>query len=81
MSNIAKHAYATQVSVDLDVDVNEIVMTISDNGVGIKSSDTYKANSFGLRGMQERVVALNGTFNVEQLDKQGTVISIRLPVK
>jgi signal transduction histidine kinase len=81
MSNIAKHANATYVAVDMTADDNEIVLKISDNGVGIKSSDTLKTNSFGLRGMRERVTALNGTFNVAESDKQGTVITIRLPAE
>lgn len=81
MSNIAKHAKATHVSVDLGAFAHDIILTISDNGVGIKSSDTLKSNSFGLRGMRERVTALHGTFAVQQSNKQGTVITIKLPVE
>ncbi len=80
MSNIAKHAHATKVSLDLTVHTKEIVMTISDNGMGIKASDTFKANSFGLRGMQERVVALHGSFNIDQFGERGTVITVKLPI-
>jgi len=81
MSNIAKHAKATHASVDLSTSANEIIMTISDDGVGIKPSDALKANSFGLRGMQERVAALNGSFNIAKSGKQGTCITIRLPIE
>lgn len=81
MSNIAKHAKATLVMVDLSADNHEIVLTISDNGVGIKSSDTLKSNSFGLRGMRERVTALHGTFKVTESNKQGTTIIIRIPAE
>jgi signal transduction histidine kinase len=56
-------------------------LTITDNGVGIKSSDTLKTTSFGLRGMRERVAALHGTFKVQQSNKQGTMIIIKLPVE
>ena len=84
MSNISKHAKATSVSVDLNASAHAVVMTISDNGVGIKSSDMLKVNSFGLRGMQERVTALHGSFNIAKSSKhgqKGTVITLRLPVK
>jgi signal transduction histidine kinase len=81
MSNIAKHANATHVDVDLSAFTHDIILTITDNGVGIKSSDTLKSTSFGLRGMRERVAALHGTFNVQQSNKQGTVISIKLPAE
>jgi signal transduction histidine kinase len=81
MSNIAKHAKASSVQLDLRVNVDEIVMTIGDNGVGIKPSDTLKVNSFGLRGMQERVIALRGSFDVTEYNDTGTVISIKLPIE
>jgi signal transduction histidine kinase len=81
LSNIAKHANASHVVVDLTADAHDVVMTISDDGIGIKSSDTLKIDSFGLRGMRERVTALQGTFNVTQSKKQGTVVSIRLPTE
>lgn len=80
MSNIAKHADATKVSLDLTALAKEIVMTISDNGLGIKTSDTFKANSFGLRGMQERVAALHGSFNIDQFGERGTVVTVKLPI-
>lgn len=79
MSNIVKHAHATHVEVDLNAGRNDIVLTISDNGVGIKSSDALKINSFGLLGMRERATALQGSFNVTQSTEQGTVITLTIP--
>jgi signal transduction histidine kinase len=84
MSNISKHAKATSVSVDLNASEHEIVMTISDNGVGIKAGDTLKVNSFGLRGMQERVAALHGSFNISKPNKhgkKGTTLTLSLPIE
>lgn len=80
MSNIAKHAGAKKVRLDIGALAKEIVLTISDDGVGIKSSDTFKANSFGLRGMQERVAALQGSFSIDQTGGCGTVVTVRLPI-
>ena len=81
MSNIAKHAKASHVDVDLSARSNDIILTITDNGVGIKSSDPLKSTSFGLRGMRERVSALHGTFSVKQSTKQGTVITVKVPAE
>jgi signal transduction histidine kinase len=81
MSNIAKHAKASSVHIDLNSTHNEIVMTISDNGVGIKPSDTLKANSFGLRGMQERVTSLRGSFEIAESNEPGTIVTITLPIE
>jgi two-component system sensor histidine kinase UhpB len=82
LSNIAKYANATQVNVDLSASANEVVMSISDDGVGIKADDKLKANSFGLRGMQERAIALHGSFRISKPveTKNGTVITVKLPI-
>ncbi|MDP2152609.1 MAG: histidine kinase [Methylotenera sp.] len=81
MSNIAKHANATAVNVELNLHYGEIIMKISDNGVGIDFADTYKPNSFGLRGMQERVAALYGSFDIDKLAEKGTAITVTLPIE
>jgi two-component system, NarL family, sensor histidine kinase UhpB len=82
MSNIAKYAQATEVHVDLNATDHEVVMTISDNGVGIKSDDKLKTDSFGLRGMQERAIALHGSFRISKPieTQQGTMITVKLPI-
>ena len=82
MSNIAKYAQATEVNVNLNQLANEVEMNVTDNGVGIKPADKLKDNSFGLRGMQERVAALNGHFKISRLrgDKQGTSVNVKLPI-
>jgi len=79
--NIAKHAQAKLVKVDLRADKEHITLHIDDNGVGISPSDMLKAESYGLRGMSERVVALNGTFNIQRGDKKGTVLVVTLPIE
>ena len=83
MSNIAKHAKAKHASVELSTTADEIVLKISDDGVGIHSGDVLKANSFGLRGMHERVAALNGSLAISKpsADKPGTVLTFKLPVQ
>jgi two-component system, NarL family, sensor histidine kinase UhpB len=82
MSNIAKYAQATEVSVDLNASDNEVVMMISDNGIGIKPNDKLKTDSFGLRGMQERAIAMHGSFRISKpiASRQGTVITVKLPI-
>lgn len=85
MSNIAKHAKAKRASVELSTTDSEITMTIRDDGVGISSGDVLKTNSFGLRGMHERVAALNGSLTIgkaaDMSGKSGTLLTIRLPVQ
>lgn len=79
MSNIAKYAEATRVDIALLFGKNEIKLYITDDGIGITVGDTMKPNAFGLRGMQERVDALQGTLLIEKATDNGTNIIVTLP--
>lgn len=79
MSNIAKHAHAQNVTVSLNRERDGLVMTIADDGVGLQGGDVLKSNSFGLRGMNERVIAVNGEFSIENGEHAGTQITVKLP--
>ena len=79
MSNIAKYAKATRVDVALLFGKQEIKMYITDDGIGINPGDVMKPNAFGLRGMEERVIALQGKFSIEKASDKGTNITVTLP--
>jgi two-component system, NarL family, sensor histidine kinase UhpB len=79
MSNIAKYAKATRVDVALLFGKEDIKMYVTDDGVGINPGDVMKPNAFGLRGMEERVVALQGKFSIEKVSDKGTNIIVTLP--
>lgn len=80
MSNIAKYAKAFHVDVQLQVSTTEVALRIEDDGIGIQPGDLIKKNSFGLRGMQERVTALGGQFSIAKMDDYGTVINVKLQI-
>lgn len=82
LSNIAKYAKATSVEISLSATDDEVMMQVVDNGVGINDVDKLKTNSFGLRGMQERVTALNGSLNIGAVGdgQSGTKIRVTLPL-
>lgn len=80
LSNIAKYAQASQVGVQLDQCGETLIMTVADNGKGIAPADKIKANSFGLRGMQERAAAMQGELTITAMAPgNGTVITVRVP--
>ncbi len=79
LTNIVKHAQATQVDVELFVSGSEISLEIRDNGKGIDTADKLKDTSFGLRGMQERVAALGGWVDVSGAIGRGTTVMVSLP--
>lgn len=81
LSNIAKYAHATEVEVSLHHIGKQLIMRIVDNGVGIMPADKIKANSFGLRGMQERVVAMHGSLQIAAASVgTGTTVNVRIPL-
>jgi two-component system sensor histidine kinase UhpB len=79
MSNIVKHARATQATVSLSLAQGELRMQIADNGIGF---DTAQASSgIGLVGMRERVYAANGRIAIETGLAAGTRINIAMPIR
>jgi two-component system, NarL family, sensor histidine kinase UhpB len=81
LSNIAKYAQASLVCVELKEENEQLYLSIEDNGIGIKDADKIKLNAFGLRGMEERVIALNGHLSIGQASYGvGTKISVNVPI-
>ena len=78
LTNIAKHAHATRVTVSLQRLRHHICLKISDNGGGIAAVDRIKPGSFGLRGMSERALALGGTMALSRARGGGTIVTIKI---
>ena len=78
LTNIAKHAQASQVAVRLVTQRQHIRLSITDNGVGMRLSDRAKPQSFGIRGMIERASALQGTLSLADAPGGGTVLTIKI---
>jgi signal transduction histidine kinase len=83
LTNIAKHAHASAVTIKLTRSRGVLTLKIADNGRGIRPADRAKPDSFGLRGMAERAAALGGTLSLGHAPGGGTevAIKIRLPAK
>jgi signal transduction histidine kinase len=79
LTNIAKHAKATRVRIELETTDEDVELTVTDNGQGIVAADRLKPTSFGLRGMEERAAQLGGIINVTVARPSGTCISVRVP--
>ena len=77
LTNIHKHAQAQEIVVQLSKEYGSIELSISDNGRGFNPD--RNTTGFGLRGMQERAVALGGKFHVKSQPGNGCCISISLP--
>ena len=79
LTNIAKHAQATQVAMRLSRIDGNILLVIRDNGRGISPDDMVKPKSFGLRGIRERVLSLSGDFSIAAGETGGTELVLRIP--
>ena len=80
LTNIARHAGATSVTMYLYRIDGQLLISIRDDGRGIVASDMEKAQSLGLIGMRERVWGMQGEITVSGDDPPGTRIDIVLPL-
>lgn len=80
LTNIARHANATSVTMYLYRIDGQLLLSIRDDGRGIVAADMEKAQSLGLIGMRERVWGMHGDITVSGDDPPGTRIDIVLPL-
>ena len=80
LRNVRTHSRATKVDVWLQGSAEAISLTLSDNGVGFKFSDSVASHGIGLRSMRERARILGGTFKVQSWPGQGTRIAVTVPL-
>ncbi|MFT5533455.1 MAG: signal transduction histidine kinase [Burkholderiaceae bacterium] len=80
LNNIAKHASASAVTIDIDATPDQLLVAISDNGCGFVPQQQFGPEAHGLTGMQERVKALGGALHIETKVDCGTTIRIKLPL-
>jgi len=76
LTNIAKHANARRVTVNVSQDEQFIHLYIEDDGVGFDPAIT--ARGFGLAGMKERIQGLLGEMKIESSFNQGSKVSVKL---
>lgn len=79
LTNVARHASASDVRVMLRQDGRNIALTVEDNGCGIPDSAMAQPTAFGLRGMQERLRAVDGLLVVTCAPARGTILTARCP--
>lgn len=79
LTNIIRHARATEVNIILCKNGDHLRLVVQDNGVGISSEQLTNPNALGLIGIRERIYALNGTVTIKGVPGQGTTISVSVP--
>lgn len=82
LSNVARHANASRVAIDLRYHSNRLTLTIADNGRGFDATDdslTAK-DHFGLQGMRERAMQIHAQLVIESAPGQGTTVKLEAPI-
>jgi signal transduction histidine kinase len=80
LTNVARHAQATQVKVTLEESAAFLTLQVWDNGRGMTESEIHSPKSIGLLGMQERARLRAGEVQFQGTPGQGTTVTVRLPL-
>lgn len=80
LTNIARHANATKVEVNLKKKSGKIELMVCDNGKGIAEKEITDARSFGLIGMRERVHSFRGELIITGTSNKGTTVKVSIPL-
>ncbi|MBN1311690.1 MAG: HAMP domain-containing protein [Anaerolineae bacterium] len=79
LTNIARHAQATHVTVELGATAETVTLRIVDNGRGFDPSTIEPGTTMGLLGMRERVTELGGALIIDSTPGVGTQLTASLP--
>ena len=80
LTNVARHAHASQASIQLQFVSGAVKLSVTDNGQGFDVPAAFtKVGTMGLLGMQERAEVVRGSFKVESSIGKGTTISAAIP--
>lgn len=83
LTNIQKHAQASQVSIHIKLEEQQACLSITDNGQGFDPAmmlpDSQQDSHYGLQGIQERLELVRGSFRVESAPHHGTALLVTVP--
>jgi signal transduction histidine kinase len=80
LTNVARHAGVTEVSVRLWIDADTLAVLIEDKGRGFDSQTAVTRTSIGLAGMAERAALVGGSLTIETAPGAGTRVTAILPL-
>jgi signal transduction histidine kinase len=80
LTNVLRHAEATQVDIVMEYLEGSFVVTVTDNGKGITQDQKTRSSSSGLWGMRERVLMVGGSIDVAGEKGKGTRVTVNIPV-
>jgi signal transduction histidine kinase len=80
LTNVARHAEATEVTATLETREGAVALEVADNGRGITEGELASPRSFGLLGIRERVLFLGGAVAISGTPGKGTTVRVEIPL-
>lgn len=80
LTNVIRHAEANNVVVRVRNEDSVLILEVEDDGKGLPVDEAKQGTSFGLLGMRERTMLLNGQFEVNRRPTGGTVVRAAIPL-
>jgi PAS domain S-box-containing protein len=81
LTNVSRHAHATQVLIELYEADRKLFMKVTDNGIGARPDERRKKSSFGLLGMKERITTLGGELDIKSEPDHGMILTVSVPIQ
>jgi signal transduction histidine kinase len=81
LANVARHSGATRVDIVLQVDTDNLILKIADNGRGVSTAQLQDPKSLGILGVRERAFLLGGTVTIEGQGGKGTTVTLSIPLR
>ncbi|HSY62691.1 MAG TPA: PAS domain S-box protein [Cytophaga sp.] len=81
LNNVAKHAGANEINAYLELNGQNLEFRISDNGQGFNLPEVTQKKSLGLISIRERMLMMDGKYQIQSSPGNGTTISLTVPIK
>jgi signal transduction histidine kinase len=79
LTNVAKHAHANHVKVNLQHTSDKIVLSIEDDGKGYDKKKARGNRTLGILGMKERTLMMGGEYEINSSPGKGTTVLVAIP--
>ncbi len=81
LTNVMRHSGADTVDVKINYEDEKVILSVADNGKGIKNLENIPGKSLGILGIRERAILLGGNLNIESSPGKGTKLLVSIPLK
>ncbi|GCC50474.1 PAS domain S-box protein [Chryseotalea sanaruensis] len=80
LTNIARHAQATEVESIFQKNATHLILTVKDNGQGFNYKEVKSKGTLGLIGMRERAIMVGAELSIKSKNETGTIVKLQIPL-